>query len=232
MRLRHMTYAMNRRLALAALAASLLAPAAFAQDGLRARTGDAPGPNIQLDGAERETALARANASLNGVQRLQARFSQIAPDGSVSGGTLYMQRPGKLRFEYDPPASILIVSDGSVVYLRDTALRNTERTNLQSTPLNLILRSQVNLARDSRILGVARNADWIIVRARDKTGLTDGEITMFFKGADADLRAWDIVDATGARTRIVLSNMTRPASFNASLFRMEDMLEGRRPGRP
>ncbi|MDX2274297.1 MAG: outer-membrane lipoprotein carrier protein LolA [Hyphomonadaceae bacterium] len=223
---------MNRRIALAALALAALSPAAFAQDGLRARTQTEASGNIQLSGAEREAALARANATLNGVQRLQARFTQTAPDGSVASGTLYMQRPGKLRFAYDPPATILIVSDGNVVHLRDTALRNTERTNLESTPLNLILRSQVDLARDSRILGVARNADWIMVRARDKTGLTDGEITMYFKGANTDLRAWDIVDATGARTRIVLTNVTQPASFNQSLFRMEDMLESRRPGRP
>jgi outer membrane lipoprotein-sorting protein len=232
MRLRHMKNAMNRRFALAALATLALAPTAFAQDGLRARSAESASGNIQLAGAERETALSRANAALNGVTRLQARFTQTAPGGSVSTGTLYMQRPGKLRFAYDPPATLLIVSDGSVVHLRDTSLRNTERTNLQSTPLNLILRSQVNLARDARILGVARNADWIIVRARDKTGLTDGEITMFFKGPNADLRAWDIVDATGARTRIVLSNMTQPASFSQSLFRMEDMLERGRSGRP
>jgi outer membrane lipoprotein-sorting protein len=223
MRLRHMETAMNRRFALSALAALALAPASFAQ---------AQSANIQLAGAEREQALARANAALNGVQRLQARFTQTAPDGSIARGALYMQRPGKLRFAYDPPATLLIVSDGSVVHLRDTALRNTERTNLQSTPLNLILRSQVNLARDARILGVARNGDWIIVRARDKGGLTDGEITMFFRGANAELRAWDIVDATGMRTRIVLSNVTQPASFNQSLFRMEDMLERGRSGRP
>ena len=232
MRLRQMTHAMNRRTALlAGLSAALLAASpAMAQDGLRSRA--AVNPNTPITGEARDAAIARANQTLNGVQRLQGRFTQTAPDGSIARGTLYLQRPGKLRFEYDPPATILIVSDGNVVSMRDTALRNTERTNLQSTPLNLILRNRVDLARDARITGVARNGDWLIVVARDRSGMTDGQIEMFFQGPNADLRAWDIVDVTGSRTRIVLSNITQPASFNQSLFRLEDMLERPRPGRP
>lgn len=224
---------MIRTALLAAIAAiAFTAPAAHAQDGLRARTVVAArNPNTPMTGAARDAALAEANAALNGVQRLQARFTQTAPDGSRASGTLYMQRPGKMRFQYDPPATLLIVSDGSVVSMRDTALRNTERTNLQSTPLNLILRSGVNLARDARITGVARNGDWLIVAARDRSGMTDGEITMFFRGDNPTLRAWDIVDATGSRTRIELSGVTQPGSFNQSLFRLEDMLERNRPGR-
>ena len=226
---------MVRIAALAALGALTLATsAALAQDDLRSRTNvaETQSANVEQAGPQREAALAQANAALNGAQRLQGRFTQIAPDGSRATGTLYLQRPGRLRFQYDPPATLLIVSDGSVVHMRDTALRNTERTDLRSTPLNLILRPQVDLARDSRITGVARNGDWIIVEARDRSGLTDGEITMFFRGPNADLRAWDIVDATGSRTRIVLSEVSHPASFAQSLFRMEDMLPGRRPGRP
>lgn len=223
---------MIRKAALAALA--LAASPALAQDDLRPRTATAEVQiaNTEQSGAQREAALAQANGALNSTQRLQGRFTQTAPDGSRATGTLYLQRPGKLRFQYDPPATLLIVSDGSVVHMRDTALRNTERTNLRSTPLNLILRPQVDLARDARITGVARNGDWIIVEARDRSGMTDGEITMFFRGPNAELRAWDIVDATGSRTRIVLSDVSQPTSFAQSLFRMEDMLPSRRPGRP
>jgi outer membrane lipoprotein-sorting protein len=231
MRLGEMTNAMIRSAALAAAlsAFALAAPAADAQQTRAAATQRA---NVELTGAERNAAVAQANRALNSTQRLQGRFVQIAPDGSRATGTLYMQRPGKLRFEYDPPATLLIISDGSVVSMRDTALRNTERTNLRSTPLNLILRTQVDLARDARITGVGRNGDWIIVEARDRSGMTDGEITMFFRGPNAELRAWDIVDATGARTRITLSDVTRPAGFNQALFRLEDQLPSRRPGRP
>lgn len=210
---------MQRRALLLGLTALALSPAVHAQ-----------AVNV-LEGAARTTALGRANATLNGVTRLQGRFTQTAPGGSRSTGMFYMQRPGKLRFEYDPPASMLIVSDGSVVALRDTQLRTTERTPLRSTPLNLILRNQVDLARDARITRVAQQGDWLMVTARDRSGQADGQIRLNFFGPQAQLRSWDVVDATGANTRVSLTDITQPASFDRRLFRLEDMLENRR-GRP
>src|SRR5688572_19015309 len=100
---------MNRRLALAGIAALVLAAPAAAQD-LRPRTTEVSSPAlVTLEGAERAAALDLANRTLNGVRRLQGRFVQSSPDGSRASGMFYMQRPGKLRFEYDPPATMLIV---------------------------------------------------------------------------------------------------------------------------
>jgi outer membrane lipoprotein-sorting protein len=217
--------AMKRRSALLALVALLALPAS-AQD-LRPRTVVAP-LIVQLEGAERSAALAQANGVLNAVQRLQGRFVQTAPDGSVAAGAFYLQRPGKLRFEYDAPATLLIVADGSVVAMRDTALRTTERTPLRSTPLNLILAPRVDLARDARITRVSRSGPWLMVTARDRTGEFDGHIALHFYGPNAELRSWDVLDATGARTRITLSQLTQPASLDRSLFRLEDILSDRR----
>jgi outer membrane lipoprotein-sorting protein len=235
---------MNRRTALfAGLAALALAPLAAAPFAaaqsaapvadLRPRTAASAIAGLQtLEGAERDAAIAAANRALNGVSAMQGRFVQVSPDGARAEGAFYMQRPGKLRFEYDPPSSLLIVSDGSVVALRDSALRTTDRTPLRSTPLNLVLRSQVDLARDARIVRVSRQGEWTLVTARDRSGQTDGAITMHFFGDSNELRSWDVVDMTGARTRIALSDITRPASLDRALFRLEDMLDSRRRGRP
>lgn len=220
--------------ALAALFALSIPAAALAHGGMR--TGVSPaialssaGAIVTLEGAARGAALARANAALNSVSTLQGRFVQTGPDGSRIGGDFYMQRPGKLRFEYDSPATMLIVSDGRVVAMRDTALRTTDRIPLESTPLNLVLRSDIDLARDARITRVAQDGSAILVTARDRRGLADGQITMRFEGANLALRSWDIVDATGARTQISLVGLTQPASLDRRLFRLEDMLEYR-PG--
>ncbi len=216
MRLRHMTH-MNRRFALLGLSGLMLAPAAYAQQ-----------TPVVLEGAARAEGIAQANRALNGFTRLQGRFMQTSPGGARASGTLYMQRPGRLRFQYDPPATLLIVADGSVVAMRDTELRTTERTPLRSTPLNLILAQTVNLERDARILRVSRAGPWLLITARDRGGQTDGQITLQFYGANAELRSWDVIDATGARTRITLSDVTQPASFDRSLFRLEDVLSNRR----
>jgi outer membrane lipoprotein-sorting protein len=227
---------MKVRFLLPALAALALASPLQAQD-LRPRL---PSPNAPiapvaapavavLSGADRTAALTQANTTLNGVTRLQGRFLQQSPDGSRSTGMFYLQRPGKLRFQYDPPATLLIVSDGSVVSMRDRALRTTDRTPLRATPLNLILRSQVNLERDARITRVARQGQWLQITARDRSGQTDGQITLYFVGPGAQLASWDVIDATGARTRITLSGLTQPASLDGALFRLEDVVQSR-PG--
>lgn len=216
----------SRRIALAALAAALALPAAAQQLRPRLATAEAPPALVVLDGAARDAALAQADGVLNSVTRLQGHFVQNSPDGSRAAGMFYMQRPGRLRFEYDPPATMLIVSDGSVVAMRDRALRTTERTPLRSTPLNLILRTHVDLAHDARITRVARQGDWLLITARDRSGQTDGAITLDFYGPNAELRSWEVVDATGAHTRIALSDLTQPASFDNRLFRLEDMIEG------
>lgn len=219
MRLRHMTH-MNRRLALLGLSALVLAPAAHAQT--------AP---VVLQGADRAAGIAAANRTLNSFTRLQGRFTQASPGGGRTSGTVYIQRPGRMRFQYDPPASLLIVSDGSVVAMRDTELRTTERTPLRSTPLNLILGQNIDLERNARVLRVSRAGPWLMITARDRGGQTDGQIILQFYGDAAELRSWDVIDATGARTRISLTGVTQPASFDRSLFRLEDMLESNRPGR-
>lgn len=236
---------MDRRFALLGLASLVLAAPASAQSAPQAAPQTPPqaaadlrprlpipvsNSLVTLEGAERAAALARANETLNAVARLQGRFVQTAPDGARAGGAFYLQRPGKLRFEYDPPATILIVSDGNVVALRDTALRTTDRTPLNSTPLNLILRNRIDLERQARIVRVSRQGEWMLVTARDRTGQTDGAITLQFFGPDAELRSWDVVDLTGARTRITLSEVTQPASLDRALFRLEDMLDSRRRG--
>ena len=212
----------------AALAALLLTALLLAAPAARAQA--AASALVTLDGTERTQALALANRALNDVRLLQGRFVQNSPDGARAGGLFYLQRPGKMRFEYDPPATLLIVSDGSVVALRDTALRTTDRTPLASTPLDLILRARVDLARDARIARVSRLGDWLLITARDRSGQTDGALTLHFFGPDAELRSWDVIDAVGARTRVSLSGVTQPASLDRRLFRLEDMLDSRRRG--
>ena len=229
---------LTKRLVLASSFAALLAGGALAQTAPLALRSTTPAPSAgqgaitALSGADRTAALARANAALNSVDLLQGRFVQYAPDGSRAGGAFYMQRPGKLRFEYDRPATMIIVSDGRVVHMRDTALRTTDRTPLNSTPLNLVLRDNVSLERDARITRVARQGDSILVSARDRQGLADGQITMRFSGPNAELRSWEIIDATGSRTQIQLTSVTRPASIDRRMFRLEDQIDSRPRGRP
>lgn len=216
---------MHRSLLLAvALAAVALTPAAAQMQVAPPAAAAQVTQPVMLMGPARTQALDLANRSLNAMQSLQGRFLQTSPGGRFSGA-FYLQRPGKLRFEYDPPATMLIVSDGRVVAVRDRALRTTQRTPLRSTPLNFILRGDIDLERDAHITRVVRQGDSLFVTARDRTGQANGELTMRLELPDAHLSSWEVIDATGARTQIALTQVSTPASIDRRLFRMDDMVE-------
>jgi outer membrane lipoprotein-sorting protein len=177
---------------------------------------------VLLTGTERAQTLAAASASLNRLASVQGRFVQVAPDGRVTQGSVYLQKPGKVRFDYDPPNALLIVADGATVAIEDRRLKDVSRIPLRSTPLYYVLKRDVNLERDARITKVARSGDSILVTARDRTGEAEGEITLTFAASGYDLRHWEIVDAQRQMTRISLANLRAAPRLDPKLFRVQD----------
>ncbi|MBL8559489.1 MAG: outer-membrane lipoprotein carrier protein LolA [Hyphomonadaceae bacterium] len=210
-----------RMLARAIAASALLVGlpvVALAQSGAPAATRSPVAG--ELTGAQRAAALTEASASLNRIAAMQGRFTQVAPDGSLARGRIYMQRPGKLRFEYDPPSPLTIVSDGSVVAVEDRSMRDVQRIPLRSTPLFYVLKPQVNLERDARITRVVQQGDALHVSARDRSGEADGEITITFLGDGRDLKQWSITDGQRQTTRITLSDVQGATRLDPKLFRI------------
>lgn len=177
---------------------------------------------VLLSGAERAQTLAAASASLNRLASVQGRFVQVAPDGRVTQGSVYLQKPGKVRFDYDPPTALLIVADGATVAVEDRRLKDVSRIPLRSTPLFYVLKRDVNLERDARITKVARSGDSILVTARDRTGEAEGEITLTFSAGAYELRNWEILDAQRQMTRISLANLRAAPRLDPKLFRIQD----------
>ena len=172
-----------------------------------------------LAGPERAAALAQASASLNRIAAVQGRFAQVAPNGARSQGDIYLARPGKMRFQYDAPSPLTIVSDGSTVAVVDSSVRDVSRVPLRSTPLYYVLKRDVNLERDARIVRVTRDGDSLLVTARDRSGEADGEITITFAGAAYDLREWSVTDGQRQTTRISLSGVRAVGAIDPRLFR-------------
>lgn len=173
--------------------------------------------------------LARVDAALNNTLSFQGRFAQYGADGSFAQGTIYLNRPGKLRFEYDAPSPLLIVSDGVTLTQQDRALETTDRVPLASTPLNFFLKENVNLARDTEVIGLVKTPTQWRVSARDGSGEMDGVITMVFDAGTLALREWVIRDGFGGNTRLLLSDLVYNQRLNPRLFILRD--ESRRDRR-
>ena len=163
-----------------------------------------------------------AAAYLQGLASAQASFTQTAPDGSVSTGTLYLQRPGKARFAYDPPALMTIVSDGKTVWLADGRLKTVDKAPLSRTPLGILLAQEVRLDRGVYVRRVDRNAEGFALTAQAKDHESEGRIVIYFAASPAGkatgLKGWNLTDAQGRTTRVRLGDLVPKAGLAAALF--------------
>jgi outer membrane lipoprotein-sorting protein len=171
-----------------------------------------------LPKADQGAVVAAVGRAVNAITRLQGRFIQTNPDMTNVGGRFWLQRPGKVRFEYDAPSPLLLISDGTNVILRDTRLRTTDRYPLRQTPLYFLLKANVDLARDVTVSGVERRGGNHFVSMRDRRREADGELTVSFDQATGALEEWTIRDRQGRSTRVRLTESTRPSSINPTLF--------------
>lgn len=178
---------------------------------------------LDLTGTERAAALTRANAALNAMQSVEGRFLQIAPDGGVTQGAFYLNRPGKVRFVYDAPTPLVIVSDGVTVAIEDRNLKSVDRTPLRATPLYFVLKQNINLEADARVTRVERAGDQLLITVRDRKGQADGAITLGFVGTtEPELREWRVSDASGQTTLLSLRGVRPSLKLDPRLFIMEN----------
>ncbi|MCV2881952.1 LolA family protein [Actibacterium sp. XHP0104] len=163
--------------------------------------------------------LARISDYLNGLDTASARFTQNNADGSVSAGTLYINRPGRMRFEYDPPNAALVMAGGGQVAVFDPKSNQPpEQYPLKRTPLNLILEPQVNLGRANMVVGHSGDETRTIVVAQDPENPDYGTIALVFGGAPLALQQWVIVDDTGGQTIVTLDALEQGVRLSPTLF--------------
>lgn len=179
--------------------------------------------------AEDRAVLAQAQTYLQNLTSAQGDFVETGPGGQRRSGKFYLQRPGKMRFEYTSPAGLLVVSDGSNVKRYDPRLNVFRQVPLGQTPLSTFLARNVRLDQGVRIDRVTRTSDGFALTARDSRRPNDGAVVLAFAGSPMRLVEWTIIDPQGARTRTQLTNLRAASGLSASLFQLRDPT--RRPGR-
>lgn len=164
--------------------------------------------------------LNRISAYLNALQTAEAGFTQINPDGTISTGRVYIRRPGRARFEYDPPDDALVMAGGGQLAIFDgkSNLQRPEQYPLARTPLSIILERNVDLARRNMVVGHTFDGTATTVIAQDPEHPEYGRIELNFTDDPVELRQWVVVDGSGARTTIILRDMKTGGDLRASLF--------------
>ena len=162
--------------------------------------------------------LTRITNYLNGISTMEGTFVQVGPDGDLSEGTFYMRRPGRVRFEFNPPNPTLIVADGFWVAVYDTVDNACDRFPLSETPLDLLLRNRVDLRTSKSVKSIERSAGQLRVKAIDPNAPNQGSITMIFADNPLALTQWIVIDGEGLATTVALSETKRNVKLSPKLF--------------
>jgi len=210
---------MNRRALLALGLLPLAAPVALAQ---QSRAPIAPQPKAAALSPQDRADVARVEAYLNALRTLRARFLQVAPDGGITEGNAWIERPGRMRFEYDPPSPLLLVAGNGGGMFYDKYLNQVTHFPLSSTPLGILLSDNLKLAGDVTISGIERLPGQIHVSLFRTRSPGDGSLTLVFADNPLSLRQWAITDPQQRETTVSLFNVTLGGRFEQKLFETAD----------
>lgn len=178
-------------------------------------------PSLAL-GQTNPADLTRISNYLNGISTMQGTFVQVGPDGDLSQGLFYMRRPGRIRFEYQPPNPTLIVADGFWVGVYDVLDGTLDRFPLEETPLDLLLRDRVDFRTEGAIRRIERSSGQLRIQAVDPDAEDQGSITMVFNDNPLELTQWIVVDGQGLATTVALSEIRRNVTIDADKFFISD----------
>ena len=181
-----------------------------------AHAAEANSSNADLSASDRAD-LTRVDNYLSGLTNLQGNFLQVGPDGSLAQGKFYLRRPGRMRFQYDPPEKLLVVADGTWVAVKD-GFSAAQRYPLGSTPLGILLDDHVDLAKEVKVLAVERQPGALRITLADKNDNAPGNITLIFDEPDLQLRQWIVTDAQGLQTTVALRNIQSGIHADNALF--------------
>lgn len=182
-------------------------------------------PGLARAQAADRAAVQRIEAYLNALRTLRARFLQVSQVGAQATGTAWISRPGRMRFDYDPPEPLLLVASGGQVLMYDRELRSPTVVPASSTPLGLLLRDEIRLSGDVTVTGTERSGGFLRIGLHRTGAAAEGRLFLAFEESPMQLRQWAVIDAQGRETRVTLYEIdttTRPDNrifdFNAPGF--------------
>ncbi|HEY4193527.1 MAG TPA: outer membrane lipoprotein carrier protein LolA [Mesorhizobium sp.] len=154
------------------------------------------------------------------VKSMTGEFVQFGPKGEQTGGKFYLERPGKIRFNYDGSSRFQVISDGESVVILNQKMRTSDLYPLSKTPLKLLLDERIDLSGD-KVKSVKEEDDLTTIQLADKSVFGNSRITMMFDPKTYELRQWTITDAQGKDTTVMIFNTKEGVSFAADTFKID-----------
>jgi len=178
-----------------------------------------PGSNFE---PKQRALVDKVSAYLTRVQVMSGDFAQVGPDGRRSQGQFYVQKPGKVRFDYDSPSRIDIIADGSSVVVRDRKLATQDVYPLSQTPLRFLLADRIDLLKDATVTAVSADETYVTVLVEEKHAVIGtSKLMMMFGAKDFQLKQWIVTDPQGYDTTVALSNLDTAKRPDPDMFKID-----------
>ena len=168
------------------------------------------------------TDMTRITIYLDGLRTLKAHFLQVAPSGAMTQGTVWLDRPGRMRFQYDPPSPLLLVAGHGLLVFHDKSLNQTTNIPIGQTPLGTLLADHVQLGGDVTVTGMQHMPGQIQLSLIRAASPGDGTLTLIFADNPLTLRQWTVTDAQRQQTTVTLYNAELGGQFDQKLFQFID----------
>ncbi len=176
---------------------------------------------VLLTGNDADKAIKRANVFLSSASTMVGDFVQTGADGRHSEGKIYVQKPGKLRFEYAAPAALEVISDGSSVAVNDRRLKTQQTYSIGQTPLKFLLQDKIDLKGDTQVLNVLNSPEATMILLDDRTTFGGtSRIRLIFDPVTYELRQWQVRDPQGYETLVTLYNIDLKQTPDPQLFKI------------
>jgi outer membrane lipoprotein-sorting protein len=167
-----------------------------------------------------EAMIERVSAYLSNMRTLVGDFVQVGPDGRRTEGQFYVQKPGKVRFEYSPPSRVDVIADGQSVVVRDRKRATQDLYPLSQTPLRFLVADRVDLARDTNLVSVGTDDQFVTVVIEEQQLVGTNRLMLKFGAKDFKLRQWTVTDPQGYDTTVAVYNLDAGKKLDPALFQI------------
>ena len=179
-------------------------------------------PSTNSIAATQQETIEAISQHFSSVPTMSGEFVQFGPNGEQTGGKFHLQRPGKLRFDYEDPSPLLLISNGKTLAVNNTKLETWNFYPLSKTPLSLLLSDHLDIDNES-IRSVVNDDEITTIVMGDKRIFGDSEITLLFDPQSQDLRQWTIKDAQGKETSVMIFNVQKNIELSDKLFKFDQV---------
>ena len=177
------------------------------------------GPVAPANAAASDTAQKIADHFAS-IRSMSGDFIQFGPRGEQTGGKFYIQRPGKVRFNYEAPSGYRVISDGKTLVIDNNKLNTMDLYPLSKTPLKLLLDDRIDLS-GKKLKGIKEEADLTTIQLADKSVFGSSTITLMFDPKSYELRQWTITDSQGKDTTVLIDNVKQDVKIDPALFKID-----------